>query len=97
MAILEDNVRVTLTLSRRLMEQLDELAESRKSTRERELQWMIEDRVRRQLEVREHFERLSEMYRARLDREERLNQSEEEIMEDLRRIREQVANELHPD
>ena len=48
----------------------------------------------RQEEGRKAFNRLSEMYQARMAREGKADQTEEEIMEDLRRIREEVANEL---
>ncbi|SRR6266545_4427241 len=97
MPALDDRESITLTLPRSVLEQLDELASSRRSTRDLEVQSLIEDRLRRQAEGRKHFDRLSEMYCARMENEGKLNQTSEEIMEDLRRLRQEVANELYPD
>jgi hypothetical protein len=97
MPTIEESESITLTLPRSLIIKLDELANSMRTTRDLEVQALIEDRIRREKEGREAFERLSEMYRGRMEREGKANQTSEEIMEELRQLREEVANELYPD
>ena len=43
------------------------------------------------------FQQLSYKYRARLEREGKLHQTEDEIWAELARIRQQVADELYPE
>src|SRR5258708_36948042 len=97
MPTIEDHVSVTLRLSRPMMDSGGALAKRRNSTVETQLEQLVENGLAAELTVRERLERLSESYRARLAREGRSNQSAEEVMEELRRIREQVADELYPD
>jgi len=46
--------------------------------------------------VRELFERVSREYRARLAREGKLDQSPDEVLQELRDVREQIAREFYP-
>ena len=50
-----------------------------------------------QLRYQQGLAHLSNLLRARLAAEGKLNQSAEEIWEKLRNIRESIANELYPD
>jgi len=45
--------------------------------------------------VRQLFEQASALYRARLAREGKLGQSSEEVLKELRDVREQIASELY--
>ena len=90
----EECESITLSLPRSLVAQLDELASARSISRDQEVQTLIEDRLRRQSEGQSAFNRLSDMYRSRMARESKADQTDEEVMEDLRRIREEVANDL---
>jgi len=46
--------------------------------------------------VRELFDRVSEQYRARLASEGKLAQSGDDVLRELRALREQIARELYP-
>src|SRR5947209_11965028 len=97
MAVVEDNGRLTITLPQSLLEQVRNLAAKSNLTVERETEILVERGLQSQRTVREKFEQLSDAYRARLAREGKLDQSDEEVMDELHRMREQVANELYPD
>lgn len=47
--------------------------------------------------ARELWEELSVKYRARLDREGKLHQTDEEVWTEMARIRQEVADELYPE
>jgi hypothetical protein len=93
----EERIPVTLSLPKPVLDRVSALARHKHSTVELELQQLVENGILSSLSVRERLEALSDSYRERLSQEGRLNQSAEEVMEELRRIREQVADELHPD
>ena len=97
MAVVEDNASLTITLPQSLLEQVRNLAAKSNLTVERETEILVERGLQSQRTVREKFEQLSDVYRARLAREGKLDQSDEEVMDELHRMREQVANELYPD
>lgn len=97
MPVVDELVDITVKLPRSVVENLDDLASSHRSTRDVEVRSLIEDRLRRQKEGREAFDRLSAMYRTRMEKEGKADQTSEEIMEELRELREKVANELYPD
>jgi hypothetical protein len=97
MPAVDDKESVTVTFPGPTMERVKELARQKNATTEQEIQHLVEYALHSEATVREKLEALSESYRARLNREGRLNQSAEQVMAELRRIREQVADELHPD
>jgi hypothetical protein len=57
---------------------------------------LVESGLNAELSHQERFDRLAEMYRTRLAREGKLNQTPEEVMAELRAIREKVADEFYP-
>ena len=57
---------------------------------------LVTDGLNSNATVREILEALSREYRARLEREGKLDQSAEEILQDLRETREEIARELYP-
>jgi hypothetical protein len=92
----EERVSITLTLPREVLDQVDCLAKQSKESVEKEFESLIESGLKSRLSAQERFDRLSDMYRARLAREGKLNQTSEEIMAELQEIREKVANEFYP-
>jgi hypothetical protein len=46
--------------------------------------------------IRELLEQVSEDYRARLAREGKLEQSSDDVLQELRDLREQIARDLYP-
>ena len=97
MLVTEKRRRVTIDLPIPILERAGELAKRNHATLEMELATLVESGLESELSVREKLDRLSEVYRDRLAREGKLNQSGEDVMDELRRIREQVADELYPD
>lgn len=93
----EERVAVTVSVPKDILDRIEELATERKTTRDREVESLLRIGLKTRSRIRESFDRLSESYRARLAREGKLNQTFEEVMEELRKVREQVANELYPD
>lgn len=96
MTTTEERVPVTVMLPRSLLDELNDRAREKHGTVESELESLVEKGLEADLSYRERFDRLSEMYRERLKREGKLDQTPEEILDELARIREQVANEMYP-
>jgi len=97
MPVAEEQVSITLTLPRSVVDRVGELAKQKHASLDDQFGLLVANGLQAELSVGERLKRLSDVYRARLDREGRLNQTAEEVMDELRRIREQVADELHPD
>jgi hypothetical protein len=97
MAQVDDCVQVTLELPRSVITRASQLAQEHAVSVEQELQALVQSAVEGGSTRAEKFDLLSAMYRARLAQEGKLDQSPEQIMEDLRTVREQIANELYPD
>lgn len=93
----EERVALTVSIPQSVLKQIEELARDAKTSREREFESLLRIGLKTKRSYQDRFDRLSETYRARLAREGKLNQTFDEIMEELARVREQVANELYPD
>jgi hypothetical protein len=96
MSATDRTVQVTLTLPEEVYTRVAEAA----AREERQLVELLATLVAEGLDAhatsRETLERVSIQYRARLATENRLNQSPEEILQELGDLREQVAGELYP-
>jgi hypothetical protein len=77
------------------MQSIDELAREITSLDPSEQQALLEKVA--QINFRKGLRELSEKYRARLAREDRLNIPPEEVWAELHRIREEVAAHDYPD
>ena len=97
MPALDENVSVTVPLPRGVLDQVAELAERSHSTVEAQLGTLVEEGLKQRLTIRERLDMLSESYRARLAREGKLDMTAEEVMEELRQVREQVARDYYPE
>src|SRR5262249_40139747 len=96
MSTATETVQVTLTLPKDIYERAAEKAQAEQlQVAELRGTWIAEGLAGRGSR-REAFERASALYRARLAREGKLNQSPEEVLQELRELREKVARELYP-
>jgi hypothetical protein len=91
-----ETVEVTLTLPKSVYEHAVELAQSTAQPITDLLSSVVTEGLACPDNPREAFERVSASYRARLAREGKLDQSPEEVLQELRELREQVARELYP-
>lgn len=97
MPVVDETISVLVPLSKPVYEQaVDSAARAHRSI-ENELAELVETGIRATLSHQERFDRLSSSYRARLAREGKLDQTPDEILAELRAIRENVADELYPD
>jgi hypothetical protein len=97
MPVVEERVTITLSLPKPVAERVAELAKDKNVSMEGELETLVETGLRSEMTLAERFDRLSERYRARLAREGKANRTYDEMMEELARVREEIANELYPD
>jgi hypothetical protein len=97
MGVTSSEVPVTLLIPRDVYDRAADTAAREQRRVEELLSSWVEEGMESHLSTRELWERLSERYRARLEREGKLNQTPEEVIAELREQREKVANELYPD
>jgi len=96
MSTATETVQVTLTLPKDIYERAAETAQAEQLQVAELLGTLVAEGLIGRGSPREAFERASASYRARLAREGKLSQSPEEVLQDLREIREKVARELYP-
>jgi hypothetical protein len=87
---------VTLKLPRSVYETAMELARATAQPITDLLSSVVTDGLAIPDSPREGFERVSASYRARPAREGKLDQSPEEVLQELRELREQVVRDLYP-
>jgi hypothetical protein len=90
------NVTVTLTLPQEIYERVAEAAVLEQRQLEELMGELIAEGLDTHKSVRDLMEQVSAQYRARLAQEGKLDQSAEEVLQELRDLREQVAGELYP-
>jgi hypothetical protein len=95
MNMTEQTVQVTFSLPREVYERIAQAAAYEQHRLEDLLKLLVTEGLEAHVTLRTLFERISEQYRARLAREQKLYQSPDTILQDLRALREQVANELY--
>ena len=95
--VAEATVPITLHLPRSLYERLQQTAEAQHQTPEEAANEMVAAKIRQREDNRAGWEALRASYRAKLEREGRLNDPPEKVLQDLRDQREQIAHEHYPD
>jgi hypothetical protein len=95
MSTADHTVSVTLTLPRDLYEHVARAAAAEHRQIEEMAGAWVAEGLAAHATVRELFEQASALYRERLAREGKLEQSSEEVRKQLREVREQVARELY--
>jgi hypothetical protein len=96
MSSMSQTVRVTLRLPKDMYERVTQAARSEQQPVEDLLRTLIAEGLEAHTTVREVLERVSEDYRARLTREGKLHQSSDDVLQELRDLREQIAREIYP-
>lgn len=92
----DQTVQVTLLLPKDIYERAAQAASKEQRQIDDILSTLIAEGLDAHASVRELFERVSEQYRARLAREGKLHQSSDDVLQELRTLREQIARELYP-
>ena len=96
MSTTDETVHVTLTLPREIYERVAQEAADEQRQLDELLSALVAAGLEARAPVRELLEHVSTRYRARLAREHKLQQSPDEVLQELREIREQIAGELYP-
>ena len=96
MSTRSQNVKVTLTLPKDVYERAEQAAAEEQRQLGELLSGLVAEGLEARASVRELLEHVSTQYRARLAREGKLEQSPDELLQELRGIREQVTRELYP-
>jgi hypothetical protein len=89
-------VQVTLRLPKDMYERVTQAARIEQQQVEDLLRTLIAEGLEAHTTLRELLEHVSEDYRARLAREGKLHQSSDDVLQELRSLREQIARELYP-
>jgi hypothetical protein len=93
---MSQTVQVTLRLPKDMYERVTQAALIEQQQVEDLLRTLIAEGLEAHTTVRTLLEHVSEDYRARLAREGKLHQSSEDVLQELRDLREQIARELYP-
>jgi len=92
----EQVVHVTLKLPKELYDRVAYAAAGEHQPLEDLLSVLVAEGLDAHASVRELLERVSAQYRDRLTREGKLEQPADEVLQELRAMREQIASELYP-
>jgi hypothetical protein len=96
MSGMSQTVQVTLRLPQDMYERVIQAALLEQQHVEDLLRTLIAEGLEAHTTLRELLQHVSEDYRARLAREGKLHQSSEDVLQELRDLREQIAGELYP-
>jgi len=96
MSSMSQTVQVTLRLPKDMYERVTQAALIEQQQVEDLLRTLIAEGLEAHTTVRVLLEHVSEDYRARLAREGKLHQSSDDVLHELRDLREQIARELYP-
>jgi hypothetical protein len=96
MSSIGQTVQVTLRLPKDMYERVTQAARIEQQQVEDLLHTLIAEGLEAHMTLRELWEHVSEDYRARLAREGKLHQSSDDVLQELRDLREQTARELYP-
>jgi hypothetical protein len=96
MSGIDQTVQVTLRLPKDIYERVTQAALMEQRQVEDLLRTLITEGLEAHTTLRELLERVSADYRTRLEREGKLHQSPDDVLHQLRDLREQIARELYP-
>ncbi|CAN5844187.1 hypothetical protein BH18ACI4_BH18ACI4_29560 [soil metagenome] len=96
MSATDQTVQVTVTLPKDVYQRVEQAAVYERRQLEDLLSALVAEGLDAHTTLRELFENVSAQYRARLDSEGRLDRPSNEVLQELRDLREQVARELYP-
>jgi len=90
------NVQLTVLVPGSVYERLEKLAANERQDIAHVAGRLLEERLDSRNTFNQRMTALSDKYRQRLAREGKLEQAPDEVLEELRVLREQIANELYP-
>lgn len=96
MAAQSDTVAVQVELARDEYERIEEQARREHRPVSDVIPRLVSSELQRRANARRMMEEVSASYRARLAAEGKLDQTPEEFLDELRALREQIADELYP-
>ena len=96
MSSMGQTVQVTLRLPKDMYERVTQAARMEQQQVEDLLRTLIAEGLEAHTTLRELLEHVSEDYRARLAHEGKLDQSSDDVLQELRDLREQITRELYP-
>mgnify|MGYP000474179619 CR=1 FL=1 len=91
----DESVPVTLQLPKLLYQQASETADGEHCQVEDFLSQLVVQALQN-YDAYKLWESVSEQYRERLAKEDRLNQPPDEVLSELSKVREEIAHELYP-
>jgi len=91
-----DNVTIELELPRAEYERVEAQARKEHRSVSQVIPVLLHSELRRREKARRMLEEVSESYRELLASEGKLDQAPEEVLAELRQLRDEVANELFP-
>ena len=92
----KQTVTVTLPLSHDVYDLVSQAAASEQRSFEDLLSRLVIEGLDARASTREILERVSGQYRARVNGEDKSQESSDEVLQELRELREQIARELYP-
>lgn len=96
MGSIDQTVQVTLRLPKDMYERVTHAAGVEQRPVEDLLRTLVAEGIEVHTTLRELWEHVSEDYRARLAHEGKLGQSSDDVLHELRDLREQITRELYP-
>jgi hypothetical protein len=96
MSATDQTVQVILELPKEVYRRIEARARKEQRPPEDLLSALVAEGLEAHSGVREIYERISDRYRDRLSHEDQLHLTPEEVLQELRAIREQIAHELYP-
>jgi hypothetical protein len=96
MSTAEQTVQVTLALPKDVYERVAQAAVDEQRQFNDVLSALVMEGLDAHSSVREVLEHVSAQYRTRMASEGRLDQSPDQVLQELRDLREQIARELYP-
>ena len=96
MSVSDPNVPVRLRLPKQVYERARQAAAAEGRPVAELLSALVAEGLEARATARELLQRVSTQYRARLAGESKLHQPPDEVMQELRELREQVVRELYP-
>ena len=96
MSSMSQTVQVTLRLPKDMYERVTQAALIEQRQVEDLFRTLIAEGLEAHMTIRELLEQVSEDYRARLALEGKLEQSSDDVLQELRDLREQIARDLYP-
>jgi ferritin len=91
-----ETVQATVTLPKDVYSRIAHAARDEDKSIDEFMSALVAEGINAHASLRELFEKVSALYRARLEREGKLHQSPDEVMQELGSLREQIASELYP-